>query len=266
MQIDAVALRFLQGLIEAPGDKQLSAVARRCSEEFRIGSRVGRRFFYSDKDIAEAVVLLQAHGLPLTNAGKKDRADAADTPGLSEKIGSIPPHNDSVAYRSFRCGAQEFAGYGVATALEVSSTKASVMMVVENLETFRKLHQYNWVVRRMQAIEHCVVVFRGDGIYYTSDAARCVELSTIPKIGFHDFDPAGLAMSASLQGVVEHLLPDQSVLERAIKAGKRSDLYFSQIAQYASVLDRVGNESIAAAWDLMRRLQKGLPQEWMRDL
>lgn len=266
MAIDAVLLRFLQGLIQSPGDKQMSAVARRCSEEFRIGTRVGRRFVYDEKDVADATVLLQSHRLPLVSTEIQDRADAATRPGITEKHGTTAPHDDGVAYRMFRLGMPQSVGYGVASALEVSQLSADVMMVVENFETFRQLHRYTWVMERLNGIVYCVVVFRGDNVYSIGDAKRCVDGSNLPKIGFHDFDPAGLYMSASLPGLVEHLMPQPSVLEPAVMEGKRSDLYFSQLAQFANGLENATLANIPAAWKLMRRMQKGLPQEWMRAL
>ena len=266
MVIDAAQLRFLQGLIQSPGNKQISAVARRCSEEFRIGTRVGRRFVYDEKDIADAISLLQSHGLPLASTGIQDRADAATRPGITEKHGTTAPHDDCVAYRMFRFDMPQSVGYGVASGLDVSQLPADVMMVVENFETFRQLHRYTWVMDRLKTIVYCVVVFRGDNVYSMGDAMRCVNSSNLPKIGFHDFDPAGLYMSASLPGLVEHLMPQPSVLEPAVLEGKRSDLYFSQLAQFANELERTTLANIPDAWKLMRRMQKGLPQEWMRGL
>lgn len=266
MAIDAVLLRFLQGLIQSPGDKQLSAVARRCSEELRIGTRVGRRFVYDEKDIADVAALLRSHGLPLNSTDIQDRADAVTRPGVTEKHGTTAPHGDSVAYRMFHSGTPQSVGYGVASALEVSKMTADVMMVVENFETFRQLHRYDWVMKRLNNIVYCVVVFRGDNIYSVGDAKRCVNDSNLPKIGFHDFDPAGLNLSASLPGLIEHLMPQASLLEPAVLKGKRSDLYFSQISQFASGLDKTTLANIPDAWKFMKRMQKGLPQEWMRDL
>ncbi len=265
MAIDAAQLRFLQGLLQSPVDKQISAVARRCSEEFRIGTRVGRRFVYDEKDIADASALLQSHGLPLVSTEIQDRADAAIRPGIPEKHGTTAPHDDSVAYRIFQCGVPESVGYGVASPFEILQLPADMMMVVENFETFRQLHRYNWVMERLHNVVYCVVVFRGDNVYSVGDANRCVNGSNLPKIGFHDFDPAGLYMSVILPGLVEHLMPQPSVLEPALLEGKRSDLYFSQIRQFADVLEKSTLANISDAWKLMRRVQKGLPQEWMRD-
>lgn len=265
MTVHATELRFLQGLIEAPSDKRVSDIARRCSDEFGIGKRVGQRFVYSDQDVAKAVALLQAHRLPVRATDIADRAGAVGRPGLSEKHGTPPPHQDSVAFRIFRSGVPEGTGYAVATSSEVAGVPADLMMVVENFETLRQLHRYAWVMERMRGWNTCLVLFRGDNQYPVLDAHRCIHESPLPKVGFHDFDPAGLQMSLAIPGLVEHLIPPMAVLEAAVRAGKRSDLYFSQIEQYANVLNSATTANIPELWSAMKRMQKGYPQEWMRD-
>jgi len=266
MSIDATVLRFFQDLLLSPGKRQISLVARRCAQEYQVGTRVGQRFVYDEKDLADVRALLEAHGLPLVRVEAQDRADASTRPGITEKYATASPHENSVAIRVFKQGASFGIGYTVASVDEVSEMAADAMMVVENFESFRQLHRYAWVVRRLQSIDCCLVVFRGDTIYPTGDAGRCINGSSLPKIGFHDFDPAGLHLSASLSGLVEHLLPPLPLLESAVAKGKRADLYFSQLAQYSSVLDQATVANIPETWKLMKKLQKGLPQEWMRDL
>lgn len=266
MAIRPSDLRFLQGIIASPSDKRVSEVARRCSDEFKIGARVGQRFVYGASDVEKAIALLHAHGLPSTAAELTDRAGAVNRPGLSEKAGTSSPHQDSVAYRVFRQGKPDGTSYCVTTCDEASAIAASTMMVVENFETFRQLHRYQWVVERMCEWETCLVVFRGDTYYSLSDAQRCVSASVLPQIGFHDFDPAGLHMSLGLPGLVEHLTPPMAVFEEAVQAGKRSDLYFGQLGQYVHSLDCANRTNISALWAAMKRMQKGYPQEWMRDI
>ena len=266
MAINTPDLRFLQSIIASPSDKRVSEVARRCSEEFKIGARVGQHFAYGASDVEKAIALLHAHGLPTTVVGLTDRADAVSRPGLSEKFGTASPHQDSVAYRVFRQGSPDGPGYCVATCHEVSGMTASTMMVVENFETFRQLHRYKWVVEKICAWDTCLVVFRGDTYYPLSDAQQCVRASVLPQIGFHDFDPAGLHMSLGLPGLVEHLIPPMDVLEEVVQAGKRSALYFGQLGQYGHSLEGAKRANISVLWAAMKRMQKGYPQEWMRDI
>jgi len=266
MAIRPPDLRFLQNIIASPSDKRVSEVARRCSEEFKIGVRIGQRFVYGSSDIEKAIALLHAHGLPTTTSELTDRAGAVNRPGLSEKAGTTYPHQDSVAFRFFRQGTPDGAGYRVATGEEVSALAADTMMVVENFETFRQLHRYEWVVERMRVWETCIVVFRGDTYYPLSDVQRCVTASVLPQIGFHDFDPAGLHMSLELPALIEHLIPPMDVLEEVVHAGKRSDLYFGQLRQYRQSLESANRANISDLWAIMKRMQKGYPQEWMRDI
>lgn len=107
---------------------------------------------------------------------------------------------------------------------------------------------------------------RGDTYYPLSDAQQCVSASVLPQIGFHDFDPAGLHMSLGLPGLVEHLIPPIAVLEEAVQTGKRSDLYFGQLGQYGHSLESAKRANISELWAAMKRMQKGYPQEWMRDI
>lgn len=266
MDIDSALIRFLQSIIQSPIDRRLSAIAQRCSQEFGIGVRVGRKYVYGTNDVDGARSLLQAHDLPLTDSGLTDRADAAARPGTTEKSGTKQPHDDSVAYRIFHSGQEAFVGYAVATASEVQEIDANILMVVENFETFRQLTRYQWVIKRLASIAKCLVVYRGDSIYNQSDADMVIKTSNLPKIGFHDFDPAGLHLSFALTNLVEHFAPPLPVLQMAVTKGKRSDLYFNQLNQYASTLDQVRTANIPELWSMMKRAQKGLPQEWMRDI
>lgn len=264
--MEPARLRFLQGLISSPGDRRISNVATQCCEEYRIGTRTGQRYVYGAADIESACALLRSYKLPLSTAELLDRADASIRPGVSEKYGTTAPHQNSVAFRLFRKTQSTFTGYGVATSDEVNAIDSDVMVVVENFETFRQLHRYQWVIDRLDKFPQSLVVFRGDLTYSIADASRTISASGLPKIGFHDFDPAGLAMSSALSGLIEHLLPPFIHLQDAVLRGNRSDLYFAQIAQYASTLDKSTSANIPEAWGLMRQLQRGLPQEWMRDL
>lgn len=259
-------LRFLQGIIESPSDKRVSEIAEHCSDELKIGKRIGQRFSYSRADVDRSVELLRAHGLPLYSDELSDRASSVNRPSVSEKVGTQGPHQDSVAYRLFNGLTPVGVGYSVAQADEVGAISAQVMMVVENFETLRQLHRYSWVLERMRSWSTCLVIYRGESIYSTADAQRAVQASHLPKIGFHDYDPAGLFFSAQLPGLVEHLAPPMNLLETVVKSGQRTDLYFDNLAQYRLCLDKCEQANIPLLWANMKRLQRGYPQEWMRDI
>lgn len=267
MFLSAIELRFLQGLLVHSGDRSPSASAELFQRECNIGTRIGRKFIYTQDDVARAKSLLLALNLPLTVSEQPtDRAGAAVRPGISEKSGTLNPHVDAVAFRVFvgRTPAAQ-PGYHVATAEEVGRISPDLVMVVENFETLRQLDRYKWVMERLAPMGFTLAIFRGDMNYRLADASRALGALDCPVWGFHDFDPAGLHMSLSIKNLVEHLVPPEALLRGAVVAQKRSDLYFDQFAQYARILDECPHPQIASLWVLMKSMQKGLPQEWMRD-
>ena len=268
MHLSAIELRFLQGLLADSSDRSHSASAELFYRDRKIGTRIGRKFVYSQDDVARAKSLLVALHLPLAAIGQHtDRADAAVRPGISEKSGTVNPHANTVAFRVF-LGSEPTTqpGYQVAPVEEVGCLTPNLVIVIENFETLRQLERYQWVMERLPSAGTTLVLFRGDTIYRLEDAQRCINVLDCPVWGFHDFDPAGLHMSLSIRNIIEHLAPPQLVLRAAVETKKRSDLYFNQFDQYARTLDQCRHEQIAALWALMKGLQKGLPQEWMRDL
>ncbi len=268
MQISATELKFLQGLLADSRDRAPSVSAELFRRECYIGTRIGRKFVYTPEDVVRAKNLLIALNLPLTaNDRPTDRADAARRPGISEKSGTLDPHANAVAFRVF-VGHTPVTqpGYQVATVEEVGCLTPDLVVVVENFETLRQLERYEWVMARLTSAGTTLALFRGDTIYRLDDAHRCVDALNCPVWGFHDFDPAGLHMSMSIKNLSEHLVPPQAVLRAAVESKKRSDLYFSQFDQYGKTLTACSHPQIAALWVLMKSLQKGLPQEWMRDL
>lgn len=268
MRISTIELKFLQGLLADSSDRSPSASAELFQCERNIGTRIGRKFVYASEDVARAKSLLVALNLPLTAKDQPtDRAGAAVRPGISEKSGTLDPHANAVAFRVFvgRTPATQ-PGYQVATVEEVGCLTPDLVMVVENFEALRQLERYEWVMKRLTSAGTTLALFRGDTIYRLDDANRTMDALDCPVWGFHDFDPAGLHMSMLIKNLTEHLVPSHSVLRAAVEVKKRSDLYFSQFDQYGRTLTACSHPQISALWVLMKSLQKGLPQEWMRDL
>ncbi|MBK1683921.1 DUF7281 domain-containing protein [Rhodoferax fermentans] len=268
MNLTPIELRFLQRLLADRRDRPHSASAERFYVDRKIGTPIGRKFVYSQEDVERVRSLLEALRLPLAASDQLiDRADAVLRPGISEKSGTVNPHANTVAFKVFAGGSPTTRpGYQVASVEEVAGLTPDLVMVVENFETLRQLERYQWVIDRLTSVKTALTIFKGDNIYRLDDAQNCISLFDCPVWGFHDFDPAGLHMSLSIRNIEEHLVPPQGLLAAAVVAQKRSDLYFNQYNQYAGALDLCDHPQIAALWSLMKRWQKGLPQEWMRDL
>lgn len=268
MNLTPIEFRFLQGLLADRRDRPHSASAERFYLDRKIGTPIGRKFVYSQEDVEHVRSLLEALDLPLTASDRRfDRADAVLRPGLSEKAGTVNPHANTVAFRVFDGGSPiTRPGYQVATVEEVAGLTPDLLVVVENFETLRQLDRYQWVIDRLTSVKTTLALFRGDNIYRIVDAKSCINSLDCPVWGFHDFDPAGLFMSLSIRNIEEHLVPPKALLRAAVMGQKRNDLYFNQYDQYARALDLCDHEHIAGLWSLMKGWQKGLPQEWMRDL
>jgi hypothetical protein len=268
MSISAIELKFLQGLLVDSGDRTPGLSAERFSKDYNIGLRIGRKFIYSENDVLRVRDLLTALNVPLVSQDKAtDRAGSSDRTGISEKSGTILPHANSVAFRCFSDDKPvSFPGYQVGEVEDVVGIAPDLMIVVENFETFRQLERYKWLMERLNGKQRTLVIFRGDTIYSLSDAKQCVARLGCEIWGFHDFDPAGLHMSACIPGLVEHIVPPEAVLKAAVMEKKRIDLYYDQLDQYSNELDKCEHIQISSLWVMMKKMQKGLPQEWMRDL
>lgn len=272
MSLTVGQVTFLQRLVaEAPEHRREGPSALLFVEHHRLGQRLGRSVVYTEHDHRRAASILTNHGLPLTAAGQGgSRADMRDRPGLSEKSAAASPHDDSVAVKTAagHCTIGEVAlacppgAYAVLTRESARAVKADVILVVENLETFRWLDRYLW-------LDFCganvLAIYRGDRAVSVGDALEVVRARSEQVWTFSDFDPAGLGIAASMPRLQRLMLPDAAWLEVATKKAERYDLFADQLAQNESLLDRSPSPDIQAAWRLLKSLKRGFPQEWMQD-
>lgn len=271
MILSSTQITFLQRLaIEKPAERGHSAVAEFFLVHCGIGSRKGRGFVYTEKSYQEAISLLIANGLPLTPlpAGSS-RSDAIGLP--SEKTGTKAPHYDSVAIK-VASGACLLGGhplprpeqgiYSVLTVAQATAVTADRLLLVENVETFRTLEKYRWL--DYQGL-NVVAILLGDNLFKADRVDAVIRARAEPVWAFFDFDPNGLGRACSLPRLDRIILPASGWLDATTKRVKRSDLFADQINQWRSTIERSNNAEISAAWRLLSRLEKGLPQEWMID-
>jgi hypothetical protein len=268
MNLTPIQIQFLRRLAnEKPETSTTTKVAEFFSEDQRIGVRVGRRFEYSPKDHDRAVLLLVNHGLSLVSlpAGAT-RAQAIERPGVSEKVGTVAPHDNSVAVKCAngicRLGEESLprTGYTVLTLEQALQVRADRIMVVENLESFRWLARASWIDYQDLNV---LAIYRGDPRFKINEALRLVLARTEPVWTYFDFDPAGLAMSSALPRLERLILPTQDLLTHLIRSAEASQLFSNQLKQYEGTLDNLTSGPVQEAWRLMKSLRSGIPQEWM---
>lgn len=272
MAFTTTEVSFLQRLVaERPPVRASGAAATFFCDNHGLGVCIRRRIEYQDKHYEAAERLLRLHDLPVGLLDPDStRADVAQFGGLSEKSYSTAPHANSVSVKVLgTCCLDDHSLYTPAGANLVLTTEQVLrvtcqrVMLVENLESFRRLEDYTWIDRQGFNV---LVVYRGDKQAPLGDAASVLANRSEPIWSFTDFDPAGLAMANALPNdrFEEILLPSPGWLTVAANTARGRELFDAQEAQYSATLDASSIPTVRRAWTLMKRLRSGVTQERMR--
>lgn len=257
---------YMQRLLkERPGARRGGRTSLPLSSDYGVGVVVGAHIFYRPEHFELVHRLLVNHGLP-TEAlpATATRADVAQYGGLSEKTFSASPHSDSIAVKLI--GGCTVAGkvcdtpdgtYLVMTLKQALSVECDRIMVVENLEPFRELHEYSWIDYQGQRV---LVVYRGDTRLDVGLAQQLVEQRNEPVWAFVDFDPAGMVIAKTVgAGRMERqVLPSDEWLRKAADTHRGRELY----AQQGGC--REEGEGRGPAYALLSSLESGVVQEQMK--
>jgi hypothetical protein len=271
MSFSATQIQFLQRLVsERPTHRRAGEVSRFFCEHYSLGTVVGRNIEYRDSHLQAAKSLLRSHDLPVEGMSPSaSRADVAMFGGLSEKSLSAAPHAKSVAVKFF--GACKASGqllgtpagsYMVVAPALAASVICDRLMLVENLETFRRLEDYAWLDFRGMSV---MAVFRGDPGLAIGDALDVLRGRTEPIWAFVDFDPAGLVIANSLpvDRLERIMLPSLQWLKQAADTARGRQLFADQVDRCSPTLDQSTHPEIAAWWRAMRSWQSAVIQERM---
>lgn len=267
--LTAVQIAFLQRLhADTPATTPITQVASFFHEHYSLGRLAGRNIAFLPADHEKAARLLRTYGQSTTPVPKSGSRAQAHRPGVSEKVGTVAPHADSLALKcaAGRCVLHASSdiigstGYCVLSLDEALRVGADCIMVVENLETFRHLAKQDWIDYQKQNV---LAVFRGDNRFKADEVMRFLQARSEPVWGFMDFDPAGLGLASQLPRLQRLILPEEAALRAMVERAERRDLFVAQRPQWSGILDAVSCGPIATAWQLLRSLQSGLPQEHM---
>lgn len=272
MAFTTIEVSFLQRLVaERPLVRVSGAAATFFCENHGLGVCIRRRIEYQDKHYAAAERLLRLHDLPVSSLGSySSRADIAQFGGLSEKSYSTAPHSNSVSVKVLgTCYLDNHLLYTpvganlILTVDQALRVTCQRVILVENLESFRRLDDYTWIDRPDLNV---LVIYRGDKRAPLGDAALVVANRSEPIWSFTDFDPAGLAMANAMphDRLEKILLPSPSWLTVAANTARGRELFDVQETQYSATLDVSSIPAVRQAWALMKRLRSGVTQERMR--
>jgi len=269
--LTAVQLAFLQRLFaDKPASTPITQVARYFNEHFGLGFLAGRSIDFSTSDHEKVCLLLQAYRQSAAPVPRNARRSQAQRPGISEKIGTIPPNADSLAMKcaAGRCtirGSDQIigpAGYSVLGLDDALRVEVDCIMVVENMETFRHIADQLWIDYQQRNV---LAVFHGDDRFKGDEVKHFLLARSEPVWAFMDFDPAGLGYASLLPRMQRLILPEASVLRIMVDRAERTDLYAKNFPQWSRTLDAIESGPIAESWRLMKSLQSALPQEHMGD-
>jgi hypothetical protein len=268
MSLSSRDIAFLQDLVsKGAGQKGASAASLHFCLHFGMGQHLGSRFVFSQADADRAQQMLVIAGVAIEPAGQPlRRAQAGLNNPAQEKAGTVAPHQDSIAVKAAhgRCVLMDSpvpaVGYQVLTLEQACAIRADVLLVVENLESFRFLERNRWIDYQDLAV---LAILRGDGIFKADSVSSLLEASSAPVWAYFDFDPAGLGMAAKLPRLQRVLLPDEELLARSARKANQVHLYADQLDQWGRTLSSDHRSMIQQPWALMRKLRLGIAQELM---
>lgn len=269
MILSAQEITFLQRLIAARPATRKAGPLSLTIATYGVGRASGRSIHYGPEDLDRAAKLLENRGIPLSRpVGEMRRAETVEYAGVSEKAFGSRPHSNSVALRTAHgdCDLDGAGlkppggGYMVLTTEDAMRVRCDRLLLVENLETFRHLHRYEWMT---YGRGNTLAIFRGDPTFSVADAAKVLAARGEPVDAFVDFDPAGLSIAASLPRLAHLIVPDERWLISAIRERKRYDLYDAQIGVYGAKLAASTHPDIVRLFALLKELRQGYCQEWM---
>lgn len=268
MSLSSRDIAFLQDLVaKGSGQKGASQASQHFCRHFGMGQHVGSRFVFNQADADRAHQMLTIAGVAIEPAGQPlRRAQAGLNNPSQEKAGTLAPHQDSIAVKAAhgRCECNGYpvpaVGYQVITLEQAREIRADVLLVVENLESFRFLERNRWIDYQELAV---LAIFRGDSVFKADVVSSLLAASTVPVWAYFDFDPAGLGMAAKLPRLQRVLLPNQEVLASAARQANQAHLYADQLEQWGRLLSSEDRALIQQPWNLLRKLRVGMAQELM---
>lgn len=255
---------FLQRLIgDQAVEREAGSAARLIAENEGIGCVSGIRVAYTDRDLEKASALLKSRGFPTTAPDTKAMRSAALGAG-SEKTNALRVSDGMLAIVPLGMGADfpHVPGCFMAMPAAFAATLAyEVVLVSENLEPLRSLHEYTWLDGYLKG-RPTLGIFRGaPGFFRTDVAADFLRNDERPTLAFFDFDPAGLAMASSLPRREALCFPPMTLLEAETRLHNRTGLFTNSYHTKRQQLEGVVDREISVAWRSLKSLSAGLGQE-----
>lgn len=270
--LTGLQIQFLQRLLgESVLDSAVSHAAEYFQQHHHLGQRIRRRYVYTTADHELAANILSSLGIPHAPLPSGTLRSQLSGTQPEKRAGTRAPHADSVAIKpaSGRCQIDGRSlclapdSYMVVTSEQALAISAGRLLLVENLETFRRLEHYRWIDYQGQDV---LAIFLGDNRFNQADALAVVAERSEPCWSLYDFDPNGLGRAVQLPRLERAVFPDLTALELLTLRMDRKDLFSDSVNRWQRTIEEDSRPMIAQLWALMRRLRRGLPQEQMETM
>jgi len=254
---------FLQRLVaDKPEYRTRGTTANEMQVQEGLGRMQGSRIYYRTEDFLSAQHKLISRGFDVARPqGSYTRGDSPR--GLSEKSGAQKVTHGLVAVSTLNMPVLPVPARGFLAMpwADVLTLPYEVLLLVENLDALQRIGEFAWLEDYVKG-RPVVALYRGAPSWFrTHPAAILVDSDTRPILAFFDFDPAGLAMAASIPRREALCLPKWDLLNAAMLDQQRRNLYVQSYDEKRAQLDAVTDPEIALAWKRMQQLALGLDQE-----
>ncbi|GAB6069915.1 hypothetical protein JCM30760_10120 [Thiomicrorhabdus hydrogeniphila] len=271
MKLSKQQLQRLQKILEEgiPTAVALSQVWKDFYESEMIGLIQGKKLVFETSDLSRIEGFLDINGYPRTSTEYdfSSRAHAAESLP-SEKMATTTVTHDRVLVKSinefFELHGVTFpAFHGIEFKVEQAlQLDGSQVVLIENLELFLKAEDYKQFTTLLN--NDALLIYRGGtGIFSTKASIEFLQKFSGERIGFFDFDPAGLCRLGhkNLDSVI---LPDfECIGLNQLKSGSREDVFYQQLPKYQHCLEELilGSSELTDFAGFMKEAQLAVMQE-----
>lgn len=251
-------------------------------EEYNLGMMQGASLVFSEKDKTEIGRILQGEmGIDpaTTTSSSWKQLDRAQSLGIAHdeklsgysvgagrlRLKTLAGQPLQVVGGSWTLPSRVDLGLDLEAVLD-SRIGHDALLVVENLQTFDDVHKVGTDVMGVLAGLDPLVLYRGDaqGGARADAVHALIERTDLPVYAFVDYDPAGLVIASGLPRLDQVLSPELVKLEALIRTSGITKRYLEQVAAASYALEHLESDPrIASLWDVIRRVGKALPQEFL---
>lgn len=217
------------------------------SQEEGVGQIRGKQISISYQDILKIRVFLELHGYgeEATQETFESRTEASKV-FANEKLASSAVTDNRVFLKTTKHpirlnGHLLPVGHGIEFRVnELDNLQASQIVLIENLDTFFEADRCDGLISLLN--DDAVFVYRGgQGFFSAKGSQDLLNNFKGEKIGFFDFDPAGLCL-LGVKGLDKVVVPDlNTVTIKELIGASREDRFFEQLPQYNSLLVNIAN-------------------------